>query len=262
MLSNSRLGIFTIPREKKIISIFSNISRFFSDKLTPLGVCVGVILGMCVFGSIVEAVGKTSSKYRLGAALPPMKNEMLKRKLMHSLKQVSLGNEHFSLEFLKRIAGSELENNFIVSPFSIWSLLLLLTEGSDGKTHEQLQQVLGLPDDLQPLRMSYKYIQKALNVNTSGVEVEINQALFSDENQPISNDYSEILERVYDADQVAVNLYNPADALQKINQYVKEKTHGKIDKILDELTDPQLILISTLFFHGKWKVCVIYYNSK
>lgn len=223
-------------------------------------VFIGVALTVCVFGSIVLADNKPSSNDRLASALPLMKNDAFKRRVVDSLKEVSLGNEQFSLEFLKRLSAavSGVNYDFIVSPFSIWSLLLLLVEGADGDTHKQLQQVLRLPEDLEPLRMSYKHIKKVLNVNASGVEVAINQALFTDLNRPISNEYTYILDRYYDADNMAVNFYKAAEACNQINQYVGKQTRGKINNIItaDDLRDAQLILISALFFRGQWKVCV------
>lgn len=47
-----------------------------------------------------------------------------------------------------------------MSPFSVWSLLMLTAEGAAGNTYNQLQRVLGLPDDLQYIRESYSLIQK------------------------------------------------------------------------------------------------------
>lgn len=146
-----------------------------------------------------------------------------------------------------------------MSPFSIWSLLVLTAEGADGDTYNQLQQVLRLPQDLTYLRMAYKHIQKSLNVNTSTVEVAINQAIFSDLNRPIDNDYAYKLENVYAADHLPVDFHNPTETYYKINQYVDEQTHGRINKIvnMEDLREAQMILISALFFRGQWKVSIV-----
>lgn len=52
--------------------------------------------------------------------------------------------------------------DFIISPFSVWSLLILTAEGASGNTYTQLQNVMGLPNDLTYIREGYRHIQKNL----------------------------------------------------------------------------------------------------
>lgn len=234
-------------------------------------------LAVCAFDLVASATddGTTSpstpssSNNTLASILPPMDSnndsatQEHRQKVANSLRQISMGNEQFSLEFLKRLSASvsSVNYDFIVSPFSIWSLLVLTAEGADGDTYNQLQQVLRLPEDITYLRMAYKHIQKSLNVNTSTVEVTINQALFSDLNRPIDNEYSYKLDHSYGAEHMPVDFHNPVDAYYKINQYVNEQTHGRIDRIvnMEDLREAQMLLISAMFFRGQWKVCSYFY---
>lgn len=222
---------------------------------------IGIILTVCIFTSIAVAddSNDTAANNTFASIVPPMNNNTDHRqKMMDALKQISYGTEQFSLEFLKRlsVAVAGVNYNFIVSPFSIWSLLVLTAEGAEGDTYNQLQQVLRLPEDLSYLRMAYKPIQKSLNVNTSNVEVAINQALFSDINRPVESEYAYKLDNNYDAEHMPVNFHNADEAYNRINQYVSDQTRGKIRKIVnkDDLNDAQILLISALFFRGQWKV--------
>lgn len=198
------------------------------------------------------------NNHTLASIVPPMINDQYREKVVDALKQISYGTEQFSLEFFKRLSAATAgaNYNFIVSPFSIWSLLILTAEGADGNTYTQLQQVLRLPEDLSYLRMAYKHIQKSLNVNTSNVEVAINQALFSDLNRPVDHEYAYKLENNYEAEHVPINFHNAVDATNQINDYVNKQTHGKIRKIVnkDDLSEAQMLMISAIFFRGQWKV--------
>lgn len=226
---------------------------------------VALTLALCLFESAALADDEYLSNNTLASIVPPMNNndsatQEHKQKVVDSLRQLSMGNEQFSLEFLKRLSAavSNVNYDFIVSPFSIWSLLVLTAEGADGDTYTQLQQVLRLPQDLTYLRMAYKHIQKSMNVNTSTVEVALNQALFSDINRPIDNDYAYKLDHNYEAQHIPVDFHNPVKTYDQINQYVSEQTRGRISKIvnMEDLREAQMILISALFFRGQWKVCV------
>lgn len=146
--------------------------------------------------------------------------------------------------------------DFIISPFSIWALLVLLAEGAAGSTYMQLSEILRLPADLTEIRKVYKYMDQALMINNSAVELSTNQVLFSDANRPIDIDFQYKLEHVYEADYYPVNFAQPTETYEKINNYVKKKTGGRINEIvqMNELNEAQMILISAIFFQGRWKV--------
>lgn len=146
--------------------------------------------------------------------------------------------------------------NFVISPFSIWSLMLLVAEGAADQSYTQLEKVLRLPKDLNYLRNAYKNFQRLLLVNTTTVELAVNQALFSDINRPVDNGYARILEQEYEADHLPVNYRAPAEAVKSINDHINFRTQGKIQNIVkpDDLSDTQLLLTSAIFFKGQWKV--------
>lgn len=135
-------------------------------------------------------------------------------------------------------------------------MLLLLAEGSSGRTYEQLANVLRLPADLTKIRSVYKYLQNALTENNTAIELNMNQVLFCDLNRPIDIDFEQKLEHTYDADYYPISFIETVETLTKINHYVKEKTNGKINQIINanDLMDAHMILVSAIYFQGQWKV--------
>lgn len=93
-------------------------------------------------------------------------------------------------------------------------------------------------------------------VNTSTIQLAVEQVMFSDINRPIERDYEDTIQRVYEADIVPIDFHKSTDAYHEINNYVDAKTHGRINKIVEpeDLKDLQMILISAIFFKGEWKV--------
>lgn len=181
--------------------------------------------------------------------------------IAQSIMQISSGSEKFSLELYKRLAltldqmsGGQ---DFIISPFSVWSLLILTAEGAMGNTYAQLRDVMGLEKDLtrDSIRRGYRHIQDSLKVNTSTIELAVEQVIFTDINRPVETEYEDNLRRIYEADIVPVDFHKSNEAYYQINNYVNEKTHGKIDKIIEpeDLRDLQMILASAIFFKGEWK---------
>lgn len=135
-------------------------------------------------------------------------------------------------------------------------MLLLLAEGSQGQTYEQLATVLRLPSDLTKIRRVYKYLQSAFVQNNTAIQLNSNQVLFCDINRPVDIDFQEKLEHTYEADYFPVNFIERFDAVNKINNYVREKVKGKIDRIIEpnDLNNANMVLVSAMFFQGQWKV--------
>lgn len=68
-----------------------------------------------------------------------------------TLRKIAKGAQEFGLDLLTRISTTLEKGNkdFMISPFSVWSLLVLLYEGAAGQTYEQLRQTLrvNVPDE-------------------------------------------------------------------------------------------------------------------
>uniref|UniRef100_A0A1I8PPY9 Serpin domain-containing protein n=1 Tax=Stomoxys calcitrans TaxID=35570 RepID=A0A1I8PPY9_STOCA len=83
-----------------------------------------------------------------------------------SLLNVSKGAEEFSLELLAKISNEHLSvphRSYMVSPLSVWSLLVLLTEGAEGNTLTELRNTLRIQNDSpQSLRSAYRQINQRL----------------------------------------------------------------------------------------------------
>lgn len=80
--------------------------------------------------------------------------------------------------------------------------------------------------------------------------------LFTDRNRPVDPQLEDTLQRVYDADHITVDFREPIDAFYTINDYVMDKTQGRLGNIvtLDDIKEAQLMLISAIYFKGQWKV--------
>lgn len=151
----------------------------------------------------------------------------------------------------------ENHTNAILAPHSIWTLLLPLAEGSSDRTYKQLASVLHLPEDLTKIHRAFKVFEYACNENISShLRLDQAQVLFFDENRPFDTEFQEKLDYVYRTDYYPVNFFDPKEAVNEINNYVKEKTKEKIDKVI-ELRDMSMTFImpvSAVNFIGQWNV--------
>lgn len=135
--------------------------------------------------------------------------------------------------------------------------MILIAEGAVDQSLAQLKNVLHLPNDLTRLQTAYTDIQRVLTMNTSATQLTVSQALFFDANRPVENTYANTLMKGYMADHFSVNFRAANEAAKTINDYINYRTNGKIKNVVspEDLIDTQLLLTSSIFFKGLWKVC-------
>lgn len=142
--------------------------------------------------------------------------------------------------------------------------MVLIAEGASSQSLDQLTKALHLPNDLSNVRLKYADIKRALFMNSTNAELNVNQALFTNINHPIDNKYAGILSHVYQVDHLPIDFRVPNDAAKFINEYVDYQTHGKVKHVVNpvDLIDIELLLSSSIFFRGQWKVSFnIFYSS-
>ncbi len=157
------------------------------------------------------------------------------------LRKTVEGINTFGIELLKRINGK----NVVISPASIEFALAIAMEGARGRTLEEMQDVLSLPEE-NFRRPAFARIYNLLN-RKSEVTIELANALWLKPGFRPAGQYLSVIERYYPAD--VFETISPS----KINGWVKERTHGKIDKILNTLP-PETVMVITnaIYFYGNW----------
>lgn len=144
-------------------------------------------------------------------------------------------------------AAAEGENT-LISPVSVLSALAMTANGAEGNTLQQMEQVLGLSrEELNSFLLAY-------HDSLSGEELKAaNSIWFADSASfTVKEDFLQTNASYYHAD-----IYqSPFDetTLAQINDWVREKTDGMIDGVLEEIPAQSLmILINALAFDAQWE---------
>ena len=161
--------------------------------------------------------------------------------LLISLLLNSLNCSFQSIIF-NRINKEKKGENVIISPLSIFQILSLTTNGAKGKTQSEMIDVLQSKD-----------IEELNNIN-----FEILSIFSKFKTVEIANAVMTIFNPLKDFTQIAEDYSAPIEPLisvDQVNKWCSDKTHGKIDKILDDLSDDTaMILINAVYFKGEWSL--------
>ena len=130
--------------------------------------------------------------------------------------------------------------NLIISPLSIYQVLSLLANGAEGETLSEMVKILGSNDIMELNNINEKILEESKKFST----LDIANAIMTKCYPPnLFLSYA----KLYSAD------IEILENVEQVNNWCSEKTHGKINKIIERL-DPQtvMILLNAIYFKGKW----------
>lgn len=164
-------------------------------------------------------------------------------------------NNEFTFSLFQEINNQEEPaENIFISPLSIYYALSMAANGANGKTAEAFKDVLNLQEaDHQAFLDAIDELYNDLIPNNDKVVLEIANSLWIRENFTVKDTFIWETEDYFNAEVRTMDFTNP-DALGIINGWIEDKTHGKITKMLSNISpDAVLFIINAIYFNGKWK---------
>ncbi len=170
--------------------------------------------------------------------------------------QIVESNNSFGFNLFEKIISDEEVNvNLMISPLSVSQALSMTLNGAKENTLSQMQDVLGFKDfQTGDINYSNQLLVNSLVDHDSKVKMEIANSIWYRNDFTPKTDFVTTNESYYNAE---VNQYDPSkpdEAKDLMNNWVEDKTHGKIDQIIDNV-NPQhvMFLINAVYFKGIWK---------
>jgi serine protease inhibitor len=167
-------------------------------------------------------------------------------------------NTSFAVDLYKRISSTE--GNLILSPYSISTAMSMTYAGARGNTEKQIAKALHFSQNQNDLHSSFVSLQSELEetMKRDNIILNIANSLWAKQEYPFKQEYLSLIEKNYSASVTPVDFRNaPSDAVDKINQWVNEKTNGKIQRIItiNELRQElSFVLVNTIYFKANWPV--------
>jgi len=169
-------------------------------------------------------------------------------------KNLVESDNRFGFKLFEEISGEEKNKNIFISPLSVAMALGMTYNGADGSTQEAMQKTLELSGlTLQEINESYKNLIELLTNLDEKVRFQIANSIWYREMFPVEDEFIEINKTYFDAEVSGLNFSAP-NASNIINEWVNQKTDGKIEKIVDAPINPltMMFLINAIYFKGIW----------
>jgi serine protease inhibitor len=163
-------------------------------------------------------------------------------------------SRRFAFRLFRQLAAEPKARNVFFSPASVMLCLWPLYDGATGETREAMAEALevaGLESkDLQSVVVALK---SALQIESPGLKLEAANSFWCSQQFKPRSEYIAGLSKDYGAEVFALDFAGDR-AVERINAWVAEKTHGKIDSILSSL-DPLtfLVAVNAIYFKDSWR---------
>jgi len=186
---------------------------------------------------------------------PPPRITALPRALTPAEQQLIQADNRFAIKLLKQASADTRDTlpNLFVSPLSVAMALAMAYNGAAGTTEDAMRSTLDLDSmSVAQVNESYRSLISLLRELDPHVKLEIANSIWYKQGYTVLQPFLDANHDYYDARVSARDFSSPA-AVDTINRWVTEQTHGVIDRILDAIPDGmRLYLINAIYFKGDW----------
>lgn len=165
---------------------------------------------------------------------------------LKSRRDLVRGNGEFAVQMYRNLAAAK--GNLFFSPLSVSSALGMTYVGARGTTAKEMKDALHFHPPQAELPAAFRGLNRELAANAArtGQKLNIANALVLTGGD-VSKEYKKILKDYFDSEIFG-------GGLNEINGWVKKKTEGKIDKILEELSPNSVcVILNAIYFKGIWE---------
>ncbi|XP_077519051.1 iripin-1-like [Amblyomma americanum] len=170
--------------------------------------------------------------------------------------KVTDANNQFGFQLLQKIPTSS-EENLLFSPYSVSTAMAMAYVGARNETQRDLHETMryesaGLtPDDVHSVYARHTRLLRAPSNST----IRVANAAVVQNGYSVNEQYLAVLTRSFKAE-ISFASLSGEGSLNDINNWVSNKTEGKIKKLLSEPLplDAKLVLLSAIYFKGLWMI--------
>jgi serpin B len=163
-------------------------------------------------------------------------------------------NTKFGFNLFNTLSKQQPNKNIFISPTSVALALSMAYNGVSGETKQEMTKVLEFTGMTpQEINAANQALQNSFQKVDPNVQVLIANSLWAQQGFSFKPEFLQTNQEYYQANVTELDFINP-QALTIINNWVSQKTQGKIEKIVDKISPGDvLFLINAIYFKGNWQ---------
>lgn len=146
------------------------------------------------------------------------------------------------------------DGNIFISPSSLLIALSMVYNGADGVTKEEIAKVLHKEGiEAAQLNKANASLMTRLIRSSKGIQLHIANSIWLNKDYHFQDGFTNYIHDYYNA---KIEEIDPTSAKTPniINDWVKQATNGKIEKLIEKDIDPDTVafLLNAIYFRGDW----------
>lgn len=184
---------------------------------------------------------------------PPLLTALPRTLSTAEARLVSAGNQ-FAFGVFREVQLARPGDNVFLSPTSAAMALGMTLNGAAGTTLDSMRVALALTGaPVEEISAGYRSLIDLLRGLDRSVDFAIANSIWARAGMPFAPAFLDAARTSFDAEVTALDFAAPS-TLTTINQWVNDKTKGKIPTILDQIAgDEVMFLINAIYFKGSWR---------
>ena len=148
---------------------------------------------------------------------------------------------------------SQGQKSMFFSPIGATFMMGMMAEGAEGETQREILKTMCLDKATarEVSQMCEVLIDDVPEADRQ-VTLKIANAIYTKKGYNLKKEFKECMDEYYDADIRSLD-FSKTESLNAINNWAKDKTNGKIQKIIDRLSpDAVAYILNSIYFNAKW----------
>lgn len=163
------------------------------------------------------------------------------------------GNNQFTAKMYREAVKIYQSKSMVMSAFSVLIPLAQISLASEGATHDELLQIIGLPND-DVIKVVFGHLNNKLH-NIKGIELKTASKIYVAEAVEINPKFSAEIKDVFSAEIESVNFSKNTEAAKKMNTWVESQTNNRIKNLVSAIdldSNTCGVLLNAIYFKGNW----------
>lgn len=164
-------------------------------------------------------------------------------------------NTRLSFKLFSEVLKQQPDKNIFISPTSIAIALAMTYNGAKAETQQAIAQTLELPGmSLEDVNQANAALRATLSNPDPKVQLSLANSLWARKGEQFNPEFIQKNQNFYGARVTDLD-FSDSQAFSIINDWVKQSTEGKIEKIVegkDITPNTALFLINAIYFKGLW----------
>ena len=170
-------------------------------------------------------------------------------------QQLIAANSGFSFRLFSELVREQSDANVFISPYSISTVLQMLSDGAGGQTEAELRQVLGTTGLSQAeMNQAHEGLDEIIRSAATNAVLNLANALWYRNDARLSPQFAAANQEFFHATVDGLDFAAP-EAVQQINHWAARNTQGRIQEVIQPPIPPEtaMVIANAIYFKGTWQ---------